>query len=177
MLLILQKRGAISAADRHRHPCIPLVGHIGQPAFPRLQRERVFVERLPLSRECDLNIAQRRNRIDTNGKLPAVTYQAKRELRTGVLHHPKFAIGQEVLHEDFLFVRRKPGKVRLVIGEDAGHQFDIRAVVIGEITIPGNAKITVSPGPLLFARRYVVIGDVQQSAAFAVMPRANKVIV
>ncbi|MNC38890.1 hypothetical protein D3C75_875210 [compost metagenome] len=85
-------------------------------------------------------------------KLLLSALQLERQLGVGVLHPSQLAVWQEVLHKDLLFVRCKPGEIRLVIGKDAGHQLDIRAVVVGQITIPGAAKIVMTPRPLFFAR-------------------------
>ena len=117
----------------------------------------MLIERLSIGRKRNLHVAQRRNGINAHRKLATLTYQTKRQLRTGVLHHAQFAVGQEVLHKDFLFVRRKPGEIRLVVGKDPSHQFNIRTVVIGKVTIPGNAKVAIAPGPLFFPWRNVVV--------------------
>ena len=103
--------------------------------------------------------------------------QLQCQLGIGVVHLPQLAVRQEVLHEDFLFIRGKPGEIRLVVGEDPGHQLDIGAVFIGQIAIPGATEIVMAPGPLLFPRGDVVIGDVQQPAPLAVMVCADKVVV
>ncbi len=83
-------------------------------------------------------------------------------------------IRQEILLETLLFVSIKPGKIRLVIGKNTGHQFDIRAVIVGRVLIPRLANLAVSPTPLFFTWRNMVVGNVQQTAIFIVTPRADK---
>ena len=63
------------------------------------------------------------------------------------------------------FARLEEGEVGLVVGEDAGHQFEIRCVAVlrvgfGQISVPGVPEGGVSPGPLLLAGRDVMVGNV-----------------
>ena len=120
---------------------------------------------------------QRCDGVEAEVKLLLTPFQLKRQLRVGVMHLSQFAIGQEVLHEDLLFVGCKPGEIGLVIGKHPGHQLDIGAVFIGQIAIPGTAKIVMTPGPLLFPRRHMVVGHVQQAAALAVMVCPDEIVV
>ena len=76
------------------------------------------------------------------------------------MHHAQRMVRQEILLETLLFVRIKPGKIRLVIGKNTGHQFDIWAVIVGQALIPRLAEFTVSPAPLFFTWRDVVVGNV-----------------
>ena len=85
-------------------------------------------------------------------------------------------IRQEILLKTLLFVSIKPGKIGLVIGKNTGHQFDIRAVIVSQTLIPRLAKFTVSPTPLFFTWRNMVVGNVQQTAIFIVTPRADKIV-
>ena len=92
------------------------------------------------------------------------------------MHHAQRMIRQEILLETLLLVSIKPGKIRLVIGKNTGHQFDIRAVIVSQALIPRLAKFTVSPTPLFFTWRNMVVGNVQQTAIFIVTPRADKIV-
>ena len=64
-----------------------------------------------------------------------------------------------VLTPTFRFAWLEKGKIRLVIGINSGHQFDVGAVGIGEVPVPRITEIVIAPRPLFFARRNVVIGN------------------
>ncbi len=147
------------------------------PALAGLQRKLSFIQRLLFRAEFNNNIFQRRNGVNAELQLLRLTNQLQRQLRIGILHHPQLAIGKEVLHKHLLFIRRKPGKVRLVIGVDAGHQLDIGAIFVGQIAVPRLAKVAIAPAPLFFARRDVMVGNMQQPTALVVVISADKVVV
>ena len=67
-------------------------------------------------------------------------------------------VRHEVLGKCLFLLRLEPCEIRLVVGVDTSHQFDIRAVLIGQIPVPGLAEITVSPGPLFLSGGNVVVG-------------------
>jgi hypothetical protein len=52
---------------------------------------------------------------------------------------------------------RQVGKVRLIVGIHAGHQFNVRTVGIGEAGVPGIPKFVITPRPLLFPGGDMVI--------------------
>ena len=54
-------------------------------------------------------------------------------------------------------------KVRLIVGVHAGHQLDIGAIVVGQISIPCISKFVVAPRPLFLARRDVMVRDVHHA--------------
>ena len=81
---------------------------------------------------------------------PLTTLEFYHRIAGGILHHAQRMIRQEILLETLLLVSIKPGKIRLVIGKNTGHQFDIRAVIVSQALIPRLAKFTVSPAPLFF---------------------------
>ena len=91
---------------------------------------------------------------------PLATLEFNHRIAGGVLHHAQRMIRQEILLETLLFVSIKPGKIGLVIGKNTGHQFDIRAVIVGQALVPRLAEFTVSPAPLFFTWRDVVVGNV-----------------
>ncbi|SVN39844.1 Uncharacterised protein [Klebsiella pneumoniae] len=76
------------------------------------------------------------------------------------MHHAQRMVRQEILLKTLLFISIKPGKIGLIIRKNAGHQFDIRAVIVGQTLIPRLAKFTVSPAPLFFTWRDMVVGNV-----------------
>ena len=93
-----------------------------------------------------------------------------------IFHHANRMIRQKILVEHLFFAGLKPGKIRLIVGIDAGHQFDIRAVFVRQIAIPRLAEIAAAPCPLLFAGRNVMIRDMQDARLSAVIIAADKVV-
>lgn len=128
---------------------------------------------LPISRIAAVSV-QRRDGIQPPLNPPLTTLEFYHRIAGGILHHAQRMIRQEILLETLLLVCIKRGKIRLVIGKNTGHQFDIRAVIVSQALIHA-AKFTVSPTPL-FLRRNMVVGNVQQTAIFIVTPRANKIV-
>ncbi len=55
-----------------------------------------------------------------------------------------------MLLKTLLFVSIKPGKIRLVIGKNTGHQFDIRAVIVGQLINPTPGQIHSVPSSTAF---------------------------
>src|SRR5262249_46665526 len=53
-------------------------------------------------------------------------------------------------------------------------EFDVGAVLVGEVPIPGVTELVVAPGPLLFAGRDVMVSDVDEAGfAFVVVAAAK----
>jgi len=94
-----------------------------------------------------------------------------------ILHHSQFPVRHKILGESLFFIRLQPGEIRLVVGVDSRHQLDIRTVRIRQVAIPGLPEIAVSPGPLLFTRRDMVVGDMQDTGTGIVFITADKIIV
>lgn len=69
----------------------------------------------------------------------------------GVLHAAHLFVGHEILGEGLFLKGGQPGEVGLVVGKHAGHQLDVRAVLVGEVPVPGLAEVAAAPDPLLFA--------------------------
>ena len=68
-----------------------------------------------------------------------------------------------VLTPRFGFTRLQKTEIRLVIGIDPCHNFDIGGeltarISIGQIAIPGIPEFVITPGPLLFAWCDVMVG-------------------
>ena len=68
------------------------------------------------------------------------------------------------------------GEVGLVVAVAAGHQFHVRAVIIGEIAVPGVAELVVPPGPELLARRHAVVGNVNHAGAGHMVVTTEEVV-
>ena len=56
----------------------------------------------------------------------------------------------------FCFTWMQIGKIRLVVGVNSGHQFDVGAelailIRVGQVAIPRIAEFMVAPGPLFLA--------------------------
>ena len=86
----------------------------------------------------------------------AVDFQADRRAQIRVLCGADFLDGIPILAPRPRFARLEKTEVRLVVGEHAGHDFDIRreftaGTGIGEVAVPGVAKFMVAPSPLFFA--------------------------
>lgn len=71
--------------------------------------------------------------------------------------------------------KHQAGKIRLVIGKNTGHQFDIRAVIVGQTLVPRPPN-SLCPQLHCFYWRNMVVGNVQQTAIFIVTPRADKIV-
>lgn len=102
-------------------------------------------------------------------------FQVHHRVDGGVLHRPHRLIGHEVLGKGLFLKGLEPGEVGLVVGEHPGHQLHVGAVLVGEAAVPGPAEVAAAPGPLLFARRDVVVGHVEDARAPAVVVAAHKV--
>ncbi|CCY64377.1 unknown [Prevotella sp. CAG:1124] len=95
---------------------------------------------------------------------------------SGVLYNSQLAVGQEVLHERLFLIRLQPCEVGLVLGVDAGHQLDVRSVLVGKVAVPCAAEVAVTPCPLLLSWRYVVVGNVQHTGTCVVLVATLEVV-
>src|SRR5580692_4501758 len=68
------------------------------------------------------------------------------------------------------------GKVRLIVCINAGHQLDVRTVMIRETTIPRIPEFMVSPCPLLLAGSDVMVGYMQNSRVGGVIVAAEEIL-
>ena len=89
---------------------------------------------------------------------------------------PISRIGYQILAEGPRLARAQKGKVRLVVGINAGHQLDVGAVVIREAAVPGVAELVIAPGPLLLAGSNVVVGNVHDSRCGRVVVAAEEIL-
>ena len=84
-------------------------------------------------------------------------------------------IGHEILGKLLFFHGSNVTEVRLVIGITACHQFDVRTVFIGKVTVPGFAEVTAAPCPLLLSGRNMVVSYVQDTGAYTFIVTAYKI--
>ena len=106
----------------------------------------------------------------------AVLIYVHQQVFRGVLHHAQLAVGQEILHKRLLLIGLKPCEVGLVLGVNARHKLDVRAVGVGQVTVPCASEVAVAPCPLLLSGRDVVVCHVQHSGLCVVLVAALKVI-
>ena len=103
--------------------------------------------------------------------------QADGEARIGVLYGAEILVRPPVLGEGLCFVWEKIREIRLVVGIDASHEFNVRAALVGEFAIPCVAEGMVAPRPLLLAGGNVAVGDVDEAAVRGVVIAAEEVVV
>ncbi len=101
------------------------------------------------------------------------------ETRGGIeirhLRRADFADRIPILAEKFRLAGIEERKIRLIVGKNAGHQLDVRSVVIGQIAIPRVAEFVIAPRPLFFAGRDVMIRKQDQAGALFVIVAAGKI--
>ena len=102
--------------------------------------------------------------------------QIDRGIEVGFLHAADVAERIPVHAEGFGFVGLKPAIVGLIVGIGAHHQFDVRAIVVGQDVVPLAAGGAIAPGPQLLAGHDVVVGD-GHDAGFAAVVVAGEEIV
>ena len=95
----------------------------------------------------------------------------------GIFHPAHVFVRHEILGKCLFFLRFQPGEIRLVIREDAGHQLDVRTVLVRQIPVPGLAEITVSPGPLFFSGGNVVVRHVEKTCVQVFVKVPDEVVV
>ncbi len=88
--------------------------------------------------------------------------------------------GIPVLAPRLCFAGLEESEVGLVVGIDASHQFDVRGefaigIGVGQVPIPGVAEFVVAPSPLFFARRDVMVGDVDEAGLRLVIIAAEEI--
>ena len=145
----------VHRADRRR----PVVDG---PAVRGEHHARVLVD----ARGVDGDVRRARPALEVQHDLGARVFDVARGL-----------VGHEVLGEGLLLKGLQPREVRLVVAEHAGHQLDVRAVFVGQVAVPRLAEVAAAPGPLLLAGGDVVVGDVQDARAHAVIIAADEVVI
>src|ERR1017187_1152550 len=74
------------------------------------------------------------------------------------------------------FVGLEPTVIGLIIRVGAHHQLDVRAVLIGQGSVPSLAAGAVAPGPELLAGYDIVVGHAHGSGLFAVGIAGKEII-
>src|SRR5215469_13999274 len=92
--------------------------------------------------------------------LPLYAYRC---IQIGEVRDTYLADWIPVLAKSLGLSRREKRKVGLVICVNAHHQLNIRPIGISQISVPFISKFVISPCPLLFSRRDVVVSDVYNS--------------
>ena len=113
--------------------------------------------------------------IDANRRFGIINREVDDDFTGGVFSAANALKGHKDLREALLFARHEPGKIRLVIGVRATHQLNVGTIRVGQLAIPGLAKVAGAPGPLLFARDDMVVGDVHHARLDTVVITADKV--
>src|SRR5215467_11138265 len=91
-------------------------------------------------------IRKRLRGADADTRLSASNRQAEGGVLVCLDYGPNFANGIPELGEGLGLTGSEEGEVGLIIGEDPGHEFDVRAVLVGEIAVPGVTELVVAPG-------------------------------
>ena len=143
----------------------------------RADRRHLIVNRPSVRGEHHARVLVDARRIDGELRRVRLALEVQHDLGAGVLDVARGLVGHKVLGEGLLLKRLEPGEVRLVVAEHAGHQLDVGAVLVGQIAVPGLAEVAAAPGPLLLAGGDVVIGDVQDARAHAVIVAADEVVI
>ena len=97
-------------------------------------------------------------------------------IEVGLVGRPRAHERVPVLAERAHLARQQEPEVGLVVGEDAGHQLDVRPVLVGQLAVPGVAELVVAPGPLLLAGTDGVVGPVHEALAGGVVVAAEEVL-
>ena len=100
----------------------------------------------------------------------------QQHIYAGILNCPKLFIRHEILRKMLFLLTLQPGKVRLVIGKNASHQFNIRTIFIGKVSVPGLPEVAASPSPLLFARGNMMVGNMEDACLFGIVIAPDKII-
>ena len=63
---------------------------------------------------------------------------------------PIFLYGMKYWSERLFLEGLEPREVGLVVGEDSRHEFDVRAIGVGQVSVPGLAEFPRSPKSTVF---------------------------
>src|ERR1700756_5909864 len=110
--------------------------------------------------------------------LPAVAFAgyAQRGVQLGDIGNSDLADRIPGLAKALWLAGSEEREVGLIVGINTGHQLDIWPIVIRKAAIPGIAELVITPCPLLFSRRDVVIGDMHDTRACRVIVTPEKIL-
>ena len=92
-----------------------------------------------------------------------------------ILHCTYCLVWHKKLGKCFLFHGLKPCEIRLVVSIYTSHQLYVRPILICQVPVPCLSKIPAPPCPLLLARGYVMIRNMQDSGLLLIIITAHKV--
>ena len=113
---------------------------------------------------------------DADARVPGFDAQAESRFEISGLRRTDLLDRIPVLAERLRLPRGEEGKVGLVVGVNAGHDFDVRTILIREVAIPGVTELMVAPGPLLLAGSNVVIGDMHHASVRRMVVPAEEIL-
>src|SRR5215472_242875 len=125
--------------------------------------------------EGHARIRKRLRGANADTRFSVTNCQAEGGILVGLPYGTNLANGIPILTESFGLTGSEEGEVGLIIGEDASHEFDVRAVLVGEVPVPGVTKFVVAPRPLLLSRGDVMISDVDEASSTFVVVAAAKI--
>ncbi len=123
---------------------------------------------LPLG-QADARVAPRGGRVGGEARLAVLHLEVERALEVRGLDPAQLAHRVPVVDDRPRLARLDPRVVGLVVGVAAGHELDVRPVLVGEDVVPHPAVGPVAPGPELLPRHRVAVGDVHDAGPPAVV--------
>ena len=104
-----------------------------------------------------------------------------RRVEVRVLRRPDLLNRIPILAPRLRLAGLEKAEVGLVVGVNAGHDFDVGRefalrVGFGEVAVPRVAELVVAPRPLLLAGRDVVVGDVDDAGLRLVIVAAEEIL-
>ena len=114
---------------------------------------------------------------DADPRAAGLRIHGDRRIRRRLSHGARSMDRVPVLTEALGLTGQQPGEVGLIVGEDTGHELDVRTVGVGQLRIPCAADLAVPPGPLLLAGRDRRIGPVHEAGVGGVIVSAEERVV
>ena len=140
------------------------------------ERSSIHSAQRPVERsEQDARLGKRPGNANVELYCLALEAHAERGIEVGCLRRADFSNGIPKLAEALGFARRQEGEIRLIVGIDARHQFDIGAIFVGKVPVPGITELMITPGPLLLPGRDVMVGYVYDTGLGSVIVSAEEV--
>ena len=139
------------------------------------QRMHTVIEGSATALQHHAHLLLRRSE-DLDRRRTLLCLEIQQQVGAGVLDHAQLTVRHEILREGLLLVGLQPSEVRLVVGIDAGHQFDVGSVGVGQVSVPGPSEITAAPGPLLLSGGEVMVGHMEQSGPRVVLVPADEIV-
>ena len=151
--------------------------HILDVRLAGIDRHRLIQKSLLAGHQRDTRRRTCRGGVEPNLRDAVVHVKIHRCFDVGLLHSADVAEGVPAHGERAAFIRLQPAIVGLVVGIGTDHEFDVRAIVIGEGFVPRAATRTLAPGEELLAGNHVVVGDAHCTGLFAVIVPGEEIVV